>query len=63
MYSLIVDRRDNTYYSGLTGWSKLEENAIWFSNHAAVYTLANMQTVLANLTAKEGNHFYTVSRG
>lgn len=62
MYTLIVDGRDNTYYSGLTGWSKLEENALWYGDDS-VYTLADMQVVLTNLTAKEGNHFYTVSRG
>lgn len=58
MYSLIVDRRDNTYYSGLTGWSKLEENAIWFGGDS-VYTLTDMHTVLVNLTEKFGDYFYT----
>lgn len=62
MYNLIVDRRDNTFYSGLTGWSKLEDNAIWYGNDS-VYTLDDMRTVLNNLTQKEGDHFYTVALG
>lgn len=32
---VIVDKRDGSYFSGLTGWSKLEENAIWYDKQDA----------------------------
>ncbi len=35
MNYVIVDNRDNTYFQGLSGWTKLEENAIWYDKEDA----------------------------
>lgn len=32
---VIVDKRDGQYFSGLLGWSHLEENAIWYDEQDA----------------------------
>jgi len=61
MYYLIIDWRDNTYYCGLSGWSKLEENAIWYGKDS-VHTMDELNEVLQSLTEKEGDHFGTIPR-
>lgn len=51
MNYVIVDRRDGSYFSGLTGWSKLEENAIWYDKQDA-------DDLCAVLNLKLGNNLY-----
>ena len=62
MYTLIVDRRDNTFFCGLSGWSKLEENALWYGADS-IHDESELKVVLAHLASENGDHFYTVSRG
>lgn len=51
MNYVIVDCRDNTYFQGLSGWTKLEENAIW-------YDKAEADDLCAVLNLKFDNNLY-----
>lgn len=48
---VIVDKRDGQYWSGLTGWSNLEENAIWYDEKDA-------NDMCAALNLKHDNNLY-----
>lgn len=57
MLYVITDKRDNTYYCGLQGWSNLEENALWYGPDS-LNSLQEMNELLLHLREKEGDHFY-----
>lgn len=48
---VIVDKRDDQYYSGFNRWSKLEENAIWYDKEDA-------NDLCAVLNLKHDNNLY-----
>lgn len=50
MNYVIVDQRDNSYFQGLQGWTRLEENAIWYK------TKTSAKDVLR--TIPENEHMY-----
>jgi hypothetical protein len=59
MLYVISDKRDNTFYCGLNGWSNLEENALWYGDDSR-YTLTEMRDTLAMLKSLHGDHFYSM---
>lgn len=60
MLYVISDKRDNSYFCGLSGWSKLEENALWYGE-GSLHTIDEMNSALLTLKRQHGDHFYAIT--